>query len=163
MGFHAGNWWSYIRYDEEQDRPEVSPALLRRVARYARPYWKGVALMLLTILGISLLSLVPPLLLRDLIDRALPERDVLRLNLLALGMVLVPLVNGLLGVAQRWATPSSPLTSGTRTMPSASRLSRSTSRSGRARSMRSRSRSGGTSESNEMPRMVSSIKATPFQ
>lgn len=103
MGFHAGNWWSFIRYDEEQDRPEVSPDLLRRVARYARPYWKGVALMLLTILGISLLSLIPPLLLRDLIDRALPERDVLRLNLLALGMILVPLVNGLLGVAQRWA------------------------------------------------------------
>ncbi len=103
MAFHSGGWWSFIRYDEEQDRPEVSPALLRRVWAYARPYWKGVALMLLTMLAISLLTLVPPLLIRDLIDRALPERDAMRLNLLALGMVAVPLVNGLLGVAQRWA------------------------------------------------------------
>ncbi len=106
MGWHSGNWWSFIRYDEEQDRPEVSRELLRRVAGYARPYWRGVAWMLATILGISLLSLIPPLLIRDLIDRALPNRDFGRLNLLALAMVTVPLVNGLLGVAQRYVSAS---------------------------------------------------------
>jgi ATP-binding cassette subfamily B protein len=104
MGFHGGGWWSYLRYDEEQDRPEISRTLLRRVGEYARPYWRGVRVMLLTILGISLLSLIPPLLMRNLIDVALPTRDFGRLNLLALGMVLVPLVNGLLGVAQRYAS-----------------------------------------------------------
>jgi ATP-binding cassette subfamily B protein len=104
MGFHGGNWWSYIRYDEEQDRPEVSPELLRRVWGYARPYASGVALILFTILLISLFSLIPPLLIRDLIDVALPDRDVSRLNLLALGMVAVPLANGLLGVGQRYAS-----------------------------------------------------------
>jgi ATP-binding cassette subfamily B protein len=102
MGWHSGNWWSYIRYDEEQDRPEVSRELLVRVARYARPYWRGVVVIMVTIVVISLLSLLPPLLIRDLIDHALPDRDVTRLNLLALGMVAVPLVNGLLGVAQRY-------------------------------------------------------------
>lgn len=102
MGWHSGNWWSYIRYDEEQDRPQVSWPLLGRVWDYARPYWRGIVVILVTILGISLLSLLPPLLIRDLIDRALPTRDVGRLNLLALGMVAVPLVNGLLGVAQRY-------------------------------------------------------------
>ncbi len=104
MGFHGGGWWSYIRYDEEQDRPELSRTLLRRVGEYARPYWRGVLAMLLTIVGISLLSLIPPLLMRNLIDVALPTRDYARLNLLALGMVLVPLVNGLLGVGQRYAS-----------------------------------------------------------
>jgi ATP-binding cassette subfamily B protein len=104
MGFHGGNWWSYIRYDEEQDRPEVSPELLRRVSGYARPYASGVALILFTILLISLFSLIPPLLIRDLIDVALPDRDFSRLNLLALGMVAVPLANGLLGVGQRYAS-----------------------------------------------------------
>jgi ATP-binding cassette subfamily B protein len=58
--------------------------------------------MLGTILGITLLSLVPPLLFRDLIDHALPQRDPARLNWLALGMIAVPLVNGMLGVVQRW-------------------------------------------------------------
>jgi ATP-binding cassette subfamily B protein len=104
MGFHGGGWWSYLRYDEEQDRPEISRTLLRRVGEYARPYWRGVLVMLLTILGISLLSLIPPLLMRNLIDVALPTRDFRRLDLLALGMVLVPLVNGLLGVGQRYAS-----------------------------------------------------------
>jgi ATP-binding cassette subfamily B protein len=104
MGFRGGGWHSYIRYDEEQDRPEVSRALLHRVGDYARPYWRGIVIMLVAMIGVSLLSLLPPLLIRDLIDRALPERDFLRLNLLALGMIAVPLVNGLLGVAQRYAS-----------------------------------------------------------
>jgi ATP-binding cassette subfamily B protein len=102
MGFHGGGWWSYIRYDEEQDRPEISWALLRRVWTYAQPYTKGVVVMLATILGISLLTLLTPLLIRDLIDNALPNRDIRRLGLLALGMVAVPIVNGLLGVLQRY-------------------------------------------------------------
>jgi ATP-binding cassette subfamily B protein len=102
VGWHSGNWWSYIRYDEEQDRPDVSRDLLRRVWAYARRYWHGIVVILVTIVGISLLSLVPPLLIRDLIDHALPDRDVSRLNWLALGMVAIPLANGLLGVAQRY-------------------------------------------------------------
>ena len=104
MHIHGGNWGSFIRYDEEQDRPQVSRALLARVGQYARPYWTGVAVMLATILASSLISLVPPLLLRDLIDTALPQHDAGRLNLLALGMIAVPVANGLLGVAQRYAS-----------------------------------------------------------
>jgi ATP-binding cassette subfamily B protein len=57
-----------------------------------------------TILVISLLSLVPPLLMRDLIDRAIPARDLGRLTLLGLGMVAVPLVSGVVGVVQRWSS-----------------------------------------------------------
>ena len=99
---HNGGWWSYIRYDEEQDRPSVSRSLLRRVASYARPYWRAIAMMLLTILVIDLFTLVPPLLYRDLIDHAIPARDFQRLNLLALGMIAIPLTNGLVGVYQRY-------------------------------------------------------------
>ncbi len=101
---HGGGWWSFIRYDEEQDRPTVSTSLLRRVGGYARPYVRHVGVILITMLVISLLSLIPPLLIRDLIDRAIPEGNLSRLNLLALGMVAVPLINGLLGVAQRYAS-----------------------------------------------------------
>ncbi len=104
--FHGGNWWSYIRFDEEQDQPEVSRDLIRRVWIYARPYRLGVVIMLLTILGVSLLTLIPPLLIRDLLDNALPNRDFSRLNLLALGMIAVPLTNGLLGVVQRYFSAS---------------------------------------------------------
>ncbi|MFQ5923000.1 MAG: ABC transporter ATP-binding protein [Anaerolineales bacterium] len=104
MGFHSGNWYSFIRYDEDQDQPQVNTGLLRRVARFARPYWRWVTLTLVTIIGISLLSLVRPLLIRNLIDVAIPEKDVARLSLLALAMIAVPIINGLLGVAQRYAS-----------------------------------------------------------
>lgn len=104
MGFHGGGWWSYIRYDDEQGQPNVSLDLMRRVGSYARPYWKKVAIILITMVAISSLSLIPPLLIRDLLDNAIPNRNFSRLNMLALGMVAVPLINGLLGVAQRYAS-----------------------------------------------------------
>ena len=100
--FHNSGWWSYIRYDEKQDRPDLNRALLLRVIYTARPYWGRAMLMLTGILIISLLGLIPPLLIRDLIDHALPARDVGRLNLLALGMIAVPLLSGLIDVGQRY-------------------------------------------------------------
>jgi ATP-binding cassette subfamily B protein len=99
---HGGGWWSYISYDEKKDRPQVSRDLLVRVIRTARPYWGRAILMLVAISSISLLGLIPPLLIRDLIDTALPTGDLARLNRLALGMVAVPLLSGLLGVGQRY-------------------------------------------------------------
>lgn len=102
MSFHGGGWWAYIRYDEERDRPEVSRTLLRRVAAYARPYWGRATLMIGLIVVTSLLNLVPPLLYRDLLDNALPNGDTARLNLLALGVISIPVLTGLIGVAQRY-------------------------------------------------------------
>jgi ATP-binding cassette subfamily B protein len=95
-------WMPFLRYDEVQDRPEISWGLIRRALSYGRPYAGRIAAMLLLILVTTLLGLAPPLLVRDLIDRALPGRDFQRLTLLALGMLAVPLVNGLLSVGQRY-------------------------------------------------------------
>jgi ATP-binding cassette subfamily B protein len=61
-----------------------------------------VTALIVLIIGSSLLSVVPPLLFRDLLDNALPNRNVARLNLLALGMVGIPILVGLVGVAQRY-------------------------------------------------------------
>ena len=102
--FHQGNWWSYIQYDEEQDRPTVDRALLRRVLAYARPYHRLLAVVIGTIVVITLISLVPPLLMRDLLDTAIPAGDMGRVTLLGIGMVAVPLLNGVVGVVQRWAS-----------------------------------------------------------
>lgn len=103
---HDRGWWSYIRYDEKQDRPEINLQLLRRVWRYGRPYAPRITLMLASILVATFVGLIPPLLYRDLIDRALPQQDFARLNLLALGMVALPLLSGLLGVWQRYLSAS---------------------------------------------------------
>ncbi|MHB1131797.1 MAG: ABC transporter ATP-binding protein [Chloroflexota bacterium] len=99
---HDRGWWSYIRYDDKQDRPALTKDLLLRVWGYARPYALQVAFMLATILIITLAGLIPPLLYLDLIDNALPNRDFQRLNLLALAMVAIPLTTGLVGIFQRY-------------------------------------------------------------
>lgn len=101
MGFHGGGWFAYIRHDEEQDRPAITRELLVRVWTFARPYQLRILGLLLTILLISGISLISPLLFRDLIDNAIPNRNRTRLNWLALGMMAIPLLNGLIGVWQR--------------------------------------------------------------
>jgi ATP-binding cassette, subfamily B, bacterial len=95
-------WWSYLRYDEQRDRPAMSRALLGRVLGYARPYSRHIALMLFIISLSTALALIPPLLQRSLIDDALARGDYAHLHLLALGMIGVPVLIGLLGVAQRY-------------------------------------------------------------
>lgn len=69
---------------------------------YGRPYRWLLVGVLLTILVVSVLSVIPPLLIRELVDRAIPKADLGRLTLLGVGMVLVPLVNMLVGAIQRW-------------------------------------------------------------
>jgi ATP-binding cassette subfamily B protein len=103
---NGAGWRPFLRYDEKRDRPELSWDLIKRAMAYARPYFGRIAAVLLIILVAALIGLVPPLLIRNLIDEALPQRDVRRLTLLALGMLAVPLVNGLLGVAQRYLSAS---------------------------------------------------------
>jgi ATP-binding cassette subfamily B protein len=105
MGMDGG-WWSYLRYDAERDRPRISWPLLRRVLGYAWPYRWRIALMFVVILASATLGVIPPLLQRALIDQALPRGDLGLLNLLALGMIAVPLLTGLLGVLQRYLAAS---------------------------------------------------------
>ncbi len=65
-----------------------------------------MVVVLVTILIISLLSVLPPLLIRDLIDTAIPDKDIGRVTWLGVGMVMIPLLNGGVGVLQRWASAS---------------------------------------------------------
>ena len=91
-----------MRYDEEHDRPDIDRALLKRVWSYGRPYLLSLIGILATILIISGLGVVPPILIRQLLDEAIPNKDLGQLTVLGLGMVLVPLISALVGVAQRW-------------------------------------------------------------
>jgi ATP-binding cassette subfamily B protein len=74
------------------------------VIDYGRPYGKWIVVVLLTILVITALSLVPPLLMRSLIDGAIPAEDMGWVTRLGLAMVAVPLLSGAIGVLQRWAS-----------------------------------------------------------
>jgi ATP-binding cassette subfamily B protein len=100
MGFrHGGGWFAYFR--DPGERTHVTWPLLQRVLGYARPYWGSIILMLITILLTTSLGLLTPLIFRDLIDRTLPNREIERLNLLALGLIAIPLASGGISVLQR--------------------------------------------------------------
>ena len=101
---HGSSWGAFMRHDENQAAPEIDRTLVRRVLSYARPYKMQVAIVLITIVVISLFSLLPPLLMRALIDEAIPEGNMRMVTFLGLGMVAVPLINGVVGVIQRRAT-----------------------------------------------------------
>ena len=100
--FHGGGWWSFISAEESKKKARIDRQLLRRVFTYARPYWQDVTLVLVAIILISLIELIPPLLYRRLIDQVLPNHDFRGLTILAIGMVSIPIVSGLLGVAERY-------------------------------------------------------------
>jgi ATP-binding cassette subfamily B protein len=99
---HSSGWWRYISYDESKGHAHVDRYLLRRVFDYARPYIKSVSIVLATIVSISLLELIPPLLYRDLIDNVLPEKNLMRLNFVALGLLAIPVLTGLISILQRF-------------------------------------------------------------
>ncbi|MDD2251986.1 MAG: ABC transporter ATP-binding protein [Dehalococcoidales bacterium] len=82
-------------------KPKVDLALIKRVLKYARPYkWWLLSILAITF-SIAGLSLLTPLILRDLIDRTLPDRDIQRLIWLAIALVVIPLVTSALDVAHK--------------------------------------------------------------
>jgi ATP-binding cassette subfamily B protein len=88
-------------YDWGQDgkqKPQLKKETLLRVLRYFRPYWKkavGVVFCILTGAGLGLLQ---PLLIKGVIDTAIPEGETRLLNLLVLGMIGAALLQGLISV-----------------------------------------------------------------
>ena len=101
---HHMGWGSYIRFDDSEPRPNIDRATLKRVLSYASSYKVQMAVVLITIVVISILTVVPPLLMKGLIDTAIPDKNLALVTVLGLGMVAVPLINGIVGVVQRRAT-----------------------------------------------------------
>ena len=87
---------------EEKPNLQINWALIVRVLAYARPYRSQALLLVALIVVTAALHLVSPLLFRDLIDEALPSRDIARLNWLALGLLVLPVLTGLGDFAQHY-------------------------------------------------------------
>ncbi|MEM9774709.1 MAG: ABC transporter ATP-binding protein [Chloroflexota bacterium] len=100
MGSYGGGWFSYVAQDPTY-KPGVSRELLQRVWGFGKPYLGKILLLFATILAITGLSLLNPLIFRDLIDNALVNEDQTRLTWLALALIAIPILNGLIGVLQR--------------------------------------------------------------
>ncbi|HEX4999927.1 MAG TPA: ABC transporter ATP-binding protein, partial [Terriglobia bacterium] len=84
--------------------PGVERATLGRIAAYLRPYTGQILLIGLLLVSSALLNLLPPVLIKRIIDHALPERNVGLLLWLVLAMVAAPGAAGLLDVGEKYLT-----------------------------------------------------------
>lgn len=96
------SWWNYVyNSDAGQAKPKVDRALLLRVLGYAKPYRVQIGLVLLILVLQRLVTAANPYLFRLLIDNALPNKDLSLLNQLALGLIMLPLIDSGLDIFRR--------------------------------------------------------------
>ncbi len=96
---HGGGWHSYIKSGDE--KPKFTWALFKRVIQYAHAYRWHLIGMLVLILISSGLSLITPLIVRNLIDVTIPSKDVHKLVILSIGLLIIPILKGAESVLQR--------------------------------------------------------------
>ncbi len=98
-GGGKSGWKSVINAPDE--RPRVTWHLLKRVMQYAAPYrWHIVGMLVLILLSTGM-SLLNPLIIRDLIDRTIPSGNIARLISLSLALLVLPVAGGAINVINR--------------------------------------------------------------
>jgi len=103
MSLGMGMGWGRMRYEDEQmPKIKVTRSLLKRILSYFIPYWKYLILVFLAIFLSSILGLIPPMLIKDIIDKALPGKNLRLLAVLTLASLSITVVIGLIGVAENY-------------------------------------------------------------
>ena len=95
------------RYGRTRDPAElkaanVTPGTLPRIWQFLRPYRLRLVLYLLVIVATAVVGSIPPLLVRDLIDKGVARHDVALVDILAVAMVGLALLTTALSLVNRW-------------------------------------------------------------
>lgn len=73
----------------------------KRLLQYMRPYVKQLILAIFCIIMAAAANLYLPWIIKDMIDKVLAEKDMLMLNLICVGIVVVFLLRGIFFTASR--------------------------------------------------------------
>jgi ATP-binding cassette subfamily B protein len=92
------------RTTEGYEGVAVGRGTTRRVWSFARPYRSTITVFLASILAAALLALVPPLVVRAILDTAIPNADRALIGWLALAAVFAALADAALQIVQRWCS-----------------------------------------------------------
>ena len=92
----------YLTEEEKKNKPKVTKDLLRRIYSYLRPYRKQMALVLVSILVSSVLTLMPSVLTGKIIDDGLIARNLKSLILFILLSFGVTLLANLIGILESY-------------------------------------------------------------
>ena len=91
-----------FRMDPSVTKQKLQPGIVKRIAKYARPYRLLLVVFLVGTSLDSLITVVNPLLLREIIDRGIIPRDMTVVIVAALAAVAVALFDAALGFLNRW-------------------------------------------------------------
>ena len=101
MGFH-GRGPGMSNTDFTPVPKERRGQTVRRIAGFFRPYRWQVLLVMVSIIVTSVLGVVSPILLKVLLDVAIPEQDFFLLNVIVVAMIAIPVISGFIGVGQTY-------------------------------------------------------------
>ncbi len=99
-GGHFGR--GYLTEEEKKNKPKVTPALLKRIFAYLKPYWKQMILVLVCIIVSSCFSLMPSILTGKIIDEGLIGRSMRALITYIVLSLAMTLGSNLLGVGESY-------------------------------------------------------------
>ncbi len=99
----GGPWGGFGGSEDFERVPkERRGRTIRRIVAFFYPYKVQVAVVLVAILLTSFIGLINPILLKLLIDIAIPEQDWFLLNLFVGLMIVLPIISGVIGVGQSY-------------------------------------------------------------
>lgn len=88
--------------DENAPAPKITKKMFKRILKYFIPYWKHMAVAVTAILATAILGLIPPILIKNIIDQALPHRDLKLLTIYILSSIGITILLGFIGVGQTY-------------------------------------------------------------
>ena len=91
-----------FRMDPSITKQKLKPGTIRRIAGYARPYRVHLAVFLLATVVDALITVVTPLLLRDIIDHGILARNERVVIVIACAVAAVAIFDAVLGFVIRW-------------------------------------------------------------
>jgi len=97
-GFGGGRF----HYSEAKEKPNISRPMLIKIAKYFLPYWKLLILLAISIIITSVLGLLPAIFVKNIIDIALPQKNINLLIILIVFSFAAILFSGLVTVGQNY-------------------------------------------------------------
>ena len=104
MTMTTGGWQTLNSLTRNADSAaaRLKPGTARRVLSYARPYRRPVTVFLALVVLDALLVVATPLILKEIVDRGVGDKDTRLVVWLAISAAVVAIVDAVLGIVERW-------------------------------------------------------------
>ncbi len=102
MGMYMGRGYRRMFQDLDQEKPTISKEIIFRILKYFKPYWKAQLLVFLTVALVSALGLIPPMIVKFIIDDALLNKNMELLANLCGASIGTAVLIGLISVGQSY-------------------------------------------------------------